>query len=159
MVDLREVAEDDWERLREVRLTALGEAPEAFSSSYAREVDFTEADWRARLRTGPWFLALDNARAVGIASGLPRPDEWLLAAMWVAPAARGRGVGAALVDAVAAAAAEHGFPVLALQVQEDNTAARRLYERLGFTATGEWEATGRGRRERMIRITPVSTAG
>lgn len=79
--------------------------------------------------------------------------------LWVAPAARGRGVGTALVDAVATAAVEHGCSRLALQVQERNTGARRLYERLGFTATGEWEPVGDRRRERMIRITSVSTAG
>jgi ribosomal protein S18 acetylase RimI-like enzyme len=57
--------------------------------------------------------------------------------MWVRPAARGQKVGEALVEAAADWARHRGFGVLHLGVTESNAAARRLYERCGFTVTGE----------------------
>lgn len=60
-----------------------------------------------------------------------------LVSMWVRPAARGGGVGEALVEAAAAWAKVHEHRDLLLWVTEGNAAARRLYERCGFTATGE----------------------
>ncbi len=51
----------------------------------------------------------------------------------VAPAARGRGVGAALVAAGVARVGSAGCARAHLTVREDNHVARRLYGRLGFT--------------------------
>jgi GNAT superfamily N-acetyltransferase len=55
---------------------------------------------------------------------------WFVDVVYVRPEARGRGVGAALLQA----AAEHAGPgtVLELEVLESNAGARRLYERLGY---------------------------
>ena len=60
-----------------------------------------------------------------------------LVSMWVRPGLRGLRVGEALVDAAASWAKEHDFGTLCLWVTEMNDAARRLYGRCGFTATGE----------------------
>jgi GNAT superfamily N-acetyltransferase len=60
-----------------------------------------------------------------------------LVSMYVRPAGRGSGVAAALVDAAAAWARSRGYPALFLWVTESNVAARRLYERCGFTPTGD----------------------
>ena len=55
----------------------------------------------------------------------------------VGAAARGRGVGRALVTASLAEAGRHGFRILQFNaVAVDNTPARRLYEKLGFTPLG-----------------------
>jgi ribosomal protein S18 acetylase RimI-like enzyme len=50
----------------------------------------------------------------------------------VLPAARGAGVGRALLEAVAARARALGCCKVTLEVREDNANARRLYERVGF---------------------------
>jgi ribosomal protein S18 acetylase RimI-like enzyme len=50
----------------------------------------------------------------------------------VLPAARGAGVGRALLDAVGARAKELGCCKVTLEVREDNATARRLYARAGF---------------------------
>ncbi len=57
--------------------------------------------------------------------------------MWVRPPARGLGVGEALVEAAASWARARDFGSLSLWVTESNAPARRLYERCGFTTTGE----------------------
>lgn len=66
------------------------------------------------------------------------PDEVTLlpqafvAYMAVAPAARGRGAGAALLAAAEDEARRRLLPYIALMVTEENEAARRLYEQAGY---------------------------
>jgi ribosomal protein S18 acetylase RimI-like enzyme len=56
--------------------------------------------------------------------------------MWVAPEARGRGVGEELITAVVDWARASSFARLALDVADHNRHAIALYERSGFRATG-----------------------
>lgn len=49
MIEVREITVDDWEVLRDVRLAALAEAPQAFGSTHAGEAAFTEEQWRGRI--------------------------------------------------------------------------------------------------------------
>jgi ribosomal protein S18 acetylase RimI-like enzyme len=62
-----------------------------------------------------------------------RPGEMVLDGITVAEQARGRGVGGALLDAACDLAAEQGYDRVRLDVVDTNPAARRLYERKGFT--------------------------
>lgn len=55
--------------------------------------------------------------------------------LYVAPAARGRGAGPALLDAAVAALRDAGAELILLTVAPANPAARRLFERRGFTVT------------------------
>jgi GNAT superfamily N-acetyltransferase len=50
----------------------------------------------------------------------------------IAVARSGGGAGAALMDAVDSWARERGFPMVSLNVVEENVAAQRFYERLGY---------------------------
>jgi ribosomal protein S18 acetylase RimI-like enzyme len=141
MVLVREITADDWELMRDVRLSALAEAPSAFGSTYAREAAFGEPQWRGRVndRSVTFFAHVDPAVPVpaGLAGVYVEDGTADLVSMWVSPSARGHRVGEALVEAAAGWAAARDFGVLFLWVTESNTAARRLYERCAFTATGE----------------------
>ena len=53
--------------------------------------------------------------------------------LYVAPARRGQGLGRALLEATMAEAREMGADHIDLNTAEDDTAARGLYESLGFT--------------------------
>jgi len=136
MVVVREVKRDDWQTLRDVRLAALRESPSAFGSSYAREAQFTEEQWRARIsdRSVTFFAYLpESAEPAGLA-GVYVPDGVAnLVSMWVRPPARGRAVGEALIGATA----DWAKARLLLWVTETNGPARRLYDRCGFALTGE----------------------
>jgi RimJ/RimL family protein N-acetyltransferase len=57
--------------------------------------------------------------------------------MWVSPQARGRHVGTALVTVMVDWSRHRGLSRLYLWVTDTNPAARTLYERCGFKATGE----------------------
>jgi ribosomal protein S18 acetylase RimI-like enzyme len=59
-----------------------------------------------------------------------------LVSMWVAPEARGRGLGEALATAVVDWARERGFPGVRLFVVRGNDGAAALYQRCGFRHTG-----------------------
>jgi GNAT superfamily N-acetyltransferase len=146
VVEIREVTPADWEVMREIRLAALREAPYAFGSTYAREASFTQEQWLARLhdRAATYLAYLPGvAEPAGIAGVYIEGDDDAgnrspgVVSMWVRPAARGQKVGEALVEATADWARQRGFGVLHLGVTETNAAARRLYERCGFTLTGE----------------------
>lgn len=70
-------------------------------------------------------------------SALQRDVEnrrFLLDGLFVAPEARGRGVGTRLLEAISAEAAARGYAEVRLDVIDANTRARALYERLGFRA-------------------------
>jgi len=141
MVMVREVDADEWQVLRDVRLAALSEAPYAFGSTHAREAPFAEEQWRGRLspeRSVTFFAeAADGMAPAGLAGVYIADGAADLVSMWVRPAARGLGVGQALVGAAASWAKAREYDTLYLWVTETNTVARRLYERCGFTATGE----------------------
>ena len=61
-----------------------------------------------------------------------RSDIARLYSIAVADAARGRGLGEALLAAAEDAAREHACARMRLEVRQDNSAAIRLYERLGY---------------------------
>lgn len=137
---VRRLVPDEWPVWRDIRLLALADTPSAFGSSLAREQKFGEADWRLRLSpdNGMAAVAMLGDRVVGAIGGYTPPDAdaVLLVAMWVHPGARGRGVADVLVPDVLAWARENGWSRVELRVADGNVAARRLFERHGFVATG-----------------------
>jgi ribosomal protein S18 acetylase RimI-like enzyme len=149
---VRELTVEDWPLWRRLRLAALAEAPHAFGSLLADwqgEGD-REERWRARLDIpGSYNIVAvpvlgmptdgPEPEPVGMASGVPTDadDAVELISMWVAPAARGLGVGELLIGAVTDWAARGGARTLRLSVTDGNAAAQRLYRRTGFLPTGE----------------------
>jgi len=134
----------DWERVRAVRLRALADAPDAFGTRLREDEARAPESWQERLSasSAATFLATLDGEDVGLAVGADydgREGTAGLFSMWVAPEARGSGVGSLLVDAVVSWAREAAYARVVLDVADDNAAAIRLYERKGFERTG---ATG-----------------
>lgn len=129
----------EWRELRDLRLEALRDAPDAFWTRHEEALEQSEEEWRA-WTTMPCHVAVDErGRFVGMVAALPDRDDPAsvdLIAMFVTPAARGRGVAAALVGAQLGWARAEGFRRVGLMVNVENVTARRLYERLGFRDTG-----------------------
>ena len=84
------------------------------------------------------WLARDGDRFVGLVNAFANLSTFAAKPRWnvhdvaVAPQARGRGVGRALLERVLADAAEAGAVAVSLEVRHDNAAARHLYASLGF---------------------------
>ncbi len=131
-----------------LRLRALREHPEAFTSSFEQEQARPLAWAEARLRDDPlrphdFFLgAFSGETLAGIVGlqGRYRPKERhnaTVVGMYVAPERAGRGLGRALMNELLARA--RGLADLAqldLTVTEGNDAAQTLYARCGFTVFG-----------------------
>ena len=167
MLEIRELSPDEWEIWRRLRLDALAEAPYAFGSRLAdwQGENDREERWRSRLGIPGSFnvVAVLDDQPVGMASGVPTTDDSVieLISMWVAPAARGRGVGDALVQEVEQWGTGTGAQVVRLCVAEGNRAASELYQRNGFRFTGDLGdlmADGVGRERVMAKQLQPATA-
>ncbi|MER6512163.1 GNAT family N-acetyltransferase [Nonomuraea sp. NPDC001636] len=131
---------DEGDRLRDVRLRALQESPDAFGSSYAREVAFSADDWAERLKNphSRWWVAEDDGLGdVGLVCMLLEESGAHLLSMWVAPEARGRGLASRLVDRSVEWARSAGAEQVQLWAVDGNHAARALYAAKGFVRSGK----------------------
>jgi len=130
-----------------VRLRALQDTPNAFGSTYARESQFSEADWQNRAANlctprSIGYLAHQQDEYCGIAAAFLNeqdPQHAELVSMWVAPAHRRSGTGQLLIDAIESWARRNAAHTLQLMVTSNNLAAISFYKRLGFTPTGRTE--------------------
>lgn len=151
---IRPLTGSDAESFRALRLRGLQEDEIAFLTSYATEAaknaEEAHATFRARLSpTNVIFGAFDEAGAFGDAGALigvvgvrkddypKKPHKAHIWGMYVAPEARGIGLGRDLMDeAISYARAMPGIERLELAVWADNPSAVRLYQGLGFVAWG-----------------------
>ncbi len=95
--------------------------------------------WHARLSMVPFNVVADfNGTAAGMVSATaPNEDRTIeLISMWVAPFARGHGVGDSLVTAVIEWARGQRAARIALAVVESNERAVALYRRHRFVDAG-----------------------
>jgi ribosomal protein S18 acetylase RimI-like enzyme len=142
-MEIRRVTADEWRELRDTRLNALWDAPDAFGASYDVSVVRPQEWWiewareSAESEAQAMFLAWDDEQAVGIAGTyLDEDGRRVVIAMWVRPAHRGLGVGRRLLDAVVGWVRARGAHEIYLDVADGNDAARGLYETYGFAETG-----------------------
>lgn len=144
-VTVDEAGWDDVDVVRELRLAALADAPDAFWATLDDEVDRPGTWWRERVVGDTrWLVARRSGRPVGLCAVAPdhreRDHVVSLVSFWVAPDARGSGVGDALLTAALAAARADGVATVALDVGDHNAVAAAAYARHGFRPTGR---TGR----------------
>jgi GNAT superfamily N-acetyltransferase len=121
----------DWHRLWTAYLTFYKTVlPEEVYAETWRRL-FTEGEFEPR-----GFIALLGGRAVGLTHYLFHRSCWSLVDncylqdLFADPEARGKGVGAALINAVREAAAERGVTNVYWMTHETNETARRLYDRV-----------------------------
>ncbi|MGV2900545.1 GNAT family N-acetyltransferase [Microbacterium sp. AGC62] len=108
---------------------------------YRREVE-TPAAAYAGHRV---LLAQFEERVVGVVVLSERDGIAEIKRLWAVPAARGRGVGSALLDSAVHAAAESGATEVRLSVWDWRQGALRLYESRGFERVPSWDD-----RERLV---------
>lgn len=84
------------------------------------------------------FIAtMDGGRVLGYVGLMYVLDEGYISNVAVHPAARRQGIGDALIDALAAKAAELELAFLTLEVRESNAPAIALYAKHGFHPVGK----------------------
>jgi predicted GNAT family acetyltransferase len=97
--------------------------------------------YRARIleliRMGRAYARIDNGKVIFKAEiGAIGDGVCQVQGVWVAPEFRGLGLGAPGMASVVALARRQAAPVVSLYVNDYNTAARRLYQRVGFRDAG-----------------------
>jgi len=139
MPTIRAIGATGWERGREIRLRALQDCPDAFSARLEQELEFSEEDWRRRLRRSDavTFIAIEEKGCdVGLIVGAPYGEHAGIFSMWVAPEARRQGIGGQLVDAIISWARQNKERRILLDVGDWNISAISLYQSKGFHPTG-----------------------
>jgi GNAT superfamily N-acetyltransferase len=138
---VRRVGRVDWEVVRELRLRALVNAPEAFGSTHEREVAFPNNVWIDRLgtATNATFVCDADGGPCGVVTMVRDASDARLGwrvGMWVEPSVRGTGAADLLVRAAMTWAEEECLATVRFLVMDDNDCAGRLYRRHGFRSTG-----------------------
>ncbi len=141
---IRRLLPDDAEAYRALRLRALREHPDAFTSSHAEESEIPLVTTERRLapQSADWVFGGFVAEELTALAGLSREPRAKnrhkanVFGMYVAPEHGRRGIGAALLRRVTETAQVEGIEQLVLTVTDTNVAARSLYEKVGFRSFG-----------------------
>ncbi|MGO4546735.1 N-acetyltransferase family protein [Paenibacillus sp. 2TAB23] len=145
-MNIRVLDEPDAVLYQALRLSALKCNPEAFGSTYEREVDFSLEIVTERLKPAGDKFVLgafdDNGSLVGLVSfvresGLKTAHKGNVYGMYVAPEQRGQGLGKLLMkDLISRASNCEGLEHINLNVISGNGCAKKLYQSLGFKEYG-----------------------
>jgi GNAT superfamily N-acetyltransferase len=132
----------DPRRARSEEAAAVASLLDAFNREYATPtpgIAVLTGRLESLLAGGSTVALLIGDPAVGVALLTLRPNVWyagpvaLLDELYIAPEHRGHGLGSALLNAAEAAALQHGAQLLEINVDGDDTGARRFYERHGYS--------------------------
>ena len=144
-VAIRAIRAGEAARLKAIRLDALADSPGSFGALYADEAALPASAWEERTARSAeglaniTFLAEDGLDWVGMVAAQVSTDDAGrvgLFGLWVAPSARGLGVGLRLTQAVVEWAGSRGAARVVLWVIEPNPRAVAVYLRAGFAETG-----------------------
>lgn len=144
LMNIRQLTAADAESYRIIRLQALQEHPEAFSSSFEEESQYPLDVFRDRFQSNDSFTfgAFENDVLVGTVTLLMEKKLKLkhrasIVAMYVAPNYRKKRVGHALmVEALKKTKENNGIEQIYLSVEASNTPAKKLYTSFDFEVYG-----------------------
>lgn len=144
-LSIRPLQTDEWELLRELRVRALTDAPDAFAQTIEEIQGEPEAYWQQlaknlRFSHHEFFIAFLNEEPIGITYGHQEAVDRHVAqvgSMWVSPMARGKGIGKQLLHRAMSWATAQGAKRMRLWVTVGNSPAMKLYKSSGFVPTGK----------------------
>jgi ribosomal protein S18 acetylase RimI-like enzyme len=156
-VSIRPLRAEEWRVLKDLRIRALDDAPDAFGPTAAEARAEPDAYWRSGARdlarAGGLLVLRRGDAPVGLVSALVDAGEiGHVGAMWIDPGARGGGLGARLLDAASELLAARGSRAIELWVTEGNERASALYASRGFTPTGVSEPLREGSALRNVQM-------
>jgi GNAT superfamily N-acetyltransferase len=144
-LDIRRLASTQWQLYKELRLSALKDAPQAFSTTHADAKARGDRAWArqvARSADGDdraTFVLLWNNKPSGLAAVYrerPGSSTGDVHQVWVAPALRSTGAAEKLMAHLETWAAGHRIRRLRAVVAEGNARARRFYRKIGYAPAG-----------------------
>ena len=138
-VVVQEIAANEWQRLRAIRLKALTESGYAFGGTFKTESAEDEATWRLKFEKNDFLIASVDGVDVAILyievlKGDFGATCWI-GGCWSDPQFRGKGLMRALFTFIDQQ--EKDWKIQGLGVFTDNYNAIAAYEKLGFVKMGE----------------------
>jgi RimJ/RimL family protein N-acetyltransferase len=145
-MNIRELHESDAQLFQELRLNSLKVNPEAFGSTYEKEVKFSIETVIERLKPTKDKFVLgafdDSSSLVGIVTfmrenSLKTAHKGNVFGMYVAPVMRGKGLGKSLMlELIIKTRDCNGLEQINLAVVSKNDSAMNLYKSVGFEVYG-----------------------
>ncbi|WP_218956184.1 GNAT family N-acetyltransferase [Acinetobacter sp. YH12045] len=122
--------------MKNLRLEALQDSPDAFTATYEKTKTHSESEWRDRAAQKTpcqFLLAFDGIRAVGMVGGtIDKQHEFTVVAMWLYENYRGNSVADLLISNLKKYAANQGYTKIVLRVELGNLRAIQFYSKQGF---------------------------
>lgn len=140
-IAIRRIGITEVDVFKQVRLTALQDAPDAFGTRYADALQRSAAFWKEQVEASAQghqratFMAYVDEQAVGMAALYCQPVDPSTAEMlqvWIAPAYRSQGIADKLVGVLLNWGQQQGVKTALATIKVDNLRALRFYKRLGF---------------------------
>ena len=136
------IREEDWEKYKNIRLDAVKNDPEAFSSSLEKELKKTEQEWRKDLSDtdNKFFVTIDNIannkEAVSMAGAIKVEESmWRVLSVYTKVDFRKKGFSEEIIKKILEEIKniKNGKEVyLFVNKSEKQESAIKLYEKLGF---------------------------
>ncbi|HUQ42032.1 MAG TPA: GNAT family N-acetyltransferase [Candidatus Limnocylindrales bacterium] len=136
-MNIRAAAQDDAGAIAALLREAFGEYEAFYTRAGYVATTPNAVVIAARLADGPAFVADLESSIAGTVSTVARGASLYVRSMAVAPSARGRGVGRALMQEVERVASERTSSRIYLSTTPFLFDAIRLYESLGYRRSGE----------------------
>ncbi len=145
-MEVKRLGATDAEYYWNLRLEALQKNPEAFITTYdeamQRQKPIETVAERLSDDSAFTYGAYENQQLLGVVTFVPGKHKKFehkgeIFAMYVSPAARGKGVGRALIQACIVQAKSSSIEQIQLSVVSTNKPAKLLYEAMGFESYGE----------------------
>ena len=127
---------NDFQRLKELRLSALKDSPKAFGAKYEDLKDRPDNYWKQLIKVGNWCLVSVDGVDIGLlaveAADKDRNSDCWLSGWWITQNYRGRGISKIMAEWVYNLCRESGWKKIGLGVWPDNKDAIEVYLKLGF---------------------------
>lgn len=135
-----EIAVNEWERLRKIRLASLLENPDAFGGTFDIESHYSEDEWHNRIVKLDFLVASKSKVDIAMMyiealNGDNGATCWI-GGCWSDPSYRGQGALRALFDYLDKHVVAKGWMRQGLGVWTDNESAIKAYRALGFEDAG-----------------------
>jgi RimJ/RimL family protein N-acetyltransferase len=139
-MNIRQLTTDDWQAWKALRLEGLADAPEAFSSSYEEEQQWSDERFIQTLKSNIVFGVFIQNKIVGTAAfysmhTIRTRHKGCLWGMYIQPEHRGKGFAGELLKTIISYAKSHTHQ-LHLTVATINTPGIHLYQKFGFQIYG-----------------------
>ena len=140
------------DRLRELRLRALADAPYAFGADYKVESEKPIEYWQDYLKNTDWCFAVIDGVDIGLLAvdkaDADRNSDCWMASWWIEEVHRGQGIPKLMLEWLDNLCISKGWKKQGLGVWPENERAIAAYIKLGFVK-GEKPLQSRSRPDKM----------